>query len=81
MMESEKLDILQERYGLVTERIRGIPEERLGHGELEAYFCFCAEFLMMIDDTVKFLEGGGLETAPLEELQRRNHATEIRPWR
>ncbi len=73
-MESEKLDILQERYGLVTERIRGIPKERLGHGELEAYFCFCAEFLMMIDDTVKFLEGGGLETAPLEELQRRNHA-------
>ena len=50
MMESEKLDILQERYGLVTERIRGIPEERLGHGELEAYFCFCAEFLMMIED-------------------------------
>lgn len=49
MMESEKLDILQERYGLVTERIRGIPKERLGHGELEAYFCFCAEFLMMID--------------------------------
>ncbi len=73
-MESEKLDILQERYGLVTERIRGIPKERLGHGELEAYFCFCAEFLMMIDDTVKFLERGGLETAPLEELQRRNHA-------
>lgn len=74
MTENEKLDILRERYDLVAERIREIPGEHLGNEELEKYFSFCAEFLMMIDDTVKFLEGGGLETAPLEELQRRNHA-------
>lgn len=73
-MENEKLGILQERYQLVARRIREIPGERLGDAELEAYFSFCAEFLMMIDDTVAFLASGGLETAPLEELKRRNHA-------
>ncbi len=70
----EQTDILKERYGLVMERIREIPGERLGDEELEAFFSFCAEFLMMIDDTVEFLAEGGLEKAPLEELERRNHA-------
>ncbi len=73
-MESERQEILRERYGLVTERIREIPGERLGDEELEAYFSFCAGFLMMIDETVGFLAGGGLETAPLGELERRNRA-------
>lgn len=73
-MENEKQEILRERYGLVLERIREIPGERLGDEELEAYFSFCAGFLMMIDDTVKFLADKGLETAPIEELARRNRA-------
>ena len=69
----EDNDILSERYALVTERIREISEEKLERGELGAYFSSLAEFLLLLDDTGKFLKAGGLENAPLEELQRRNH--------
>ena len=68
------LDILQERYNLVMERIRQIPEEHFGNAALEDYFGVCAEFLIMMDDTMQFLVQGGLEKAPVEELKRRNHA-------
>lgn len=71
MMEE---DILAERLTLAVDRIREIPGEHLGDGELEAYFAFCAEFLLMMEDTRSFLEQGGLATAPLEELERRNRA-------
>lgn len=70
----ENQEILRERYALVIERIREIAEEKLGREELEAYFQSMAEFLLLLDDTWKFLRAGGLEEAPLEELQRRNHA-------
>ena len=33
-------EILAERYGLVLERIRGIPGEKVGDERLEAYFSF-----------------------------------------
>lgn len=68
------LDILQERYTLVMERIRQIPEEHFGNAALEDYFVVCAKFLIMMDDTMRFLVQGGLEKAPVEELKRRNHA-------
>lgn len=74
MMENEGLEIIKERYALVMERIREIPQDSLGDEELDAFFSFCAEFIVMIDDTAAFLEAGGLRTAPLEELKRRNHA-------
>ena len=67
-------EILKERYALVMDRIRKIPREELGDEKLEAYFAFCAEFLMQIDDTVNFLREGGLKSAPMEELARRNHS-------
>lgn len=70
----ENVDILKERYKLAMERIKEIPAEHLGSAGLEAFFSFCAAFLLMIDDTVKFLEEGGLEKASIEELERRNHA-------
>ena len=54
-------EILAERYGLVLERIRGIPGEKVGDERLEAYFSFCATFLLMIDDTVDFLARRGPE--------------------
>jgi len=68
------LEVLRERYVLVTERIRQIPGEQLGHEELDAFFASCAEFLLMIDDTIDFLEAGGLVNASLEELAFRNRA-------
>lgn len=69
----EENEFLRERYALVTERIREISGEKLGREELEAYFGSLAEFLLLLDDTGKFLKAGGLEDASLEELQRRNH--------
>ncbi|MCI9229978.1 MAG: hypothetical protein HFH96_02505 [Lachnospiraceae bacterium] len=67
-------EILAERYGLVLERIRGIPGEKVGDERLEAYFSFCARFLLMIDDTVEFLARSGPEKAGLAELAARNRA-------
>ncbi len=70
----DEQDILWERYGLVLERIRQIPEEHFGKEEVEGYFKSCAQFLLLIDDTLRFLAGGGYEKATLEELKERNYA-------
>ena len=67
-------EVLKERYELVVDRIRMILHEKLSDDKLKAYFDFCADFLMMIDDTVAFLARDGLRKADLEELERRNHA-------
>ncbi|MCM1191610.1 MAG: aminopeptidase [Butyrivibrio sp.] len=67
-------EILEERYNLAVERIRSIREESFGRKELKQYFDRAAAFLLLLDDTGKFLAGGGLEKASLEELQKRNHA-------
>lgn len=68
------IEIVQERYELVMDRIRRIPEEHFGDEKLEAFFLFCAKFLLMIDDTVEFLAGDGLKKAELKELADRNQA-------
>lgn len=67
-------EVLEERYILAIERIRQIPEEHFGNPAYERYFASEAEFLLMLDDTRKFLAEGGLKKAPIEELARRNHA-------
>ncbi|MBR6478668.1 MAG: aminopeptidase [Lachnospiraceae bacterium] len=41
---------------------------------LNAYFKAMAEFLLLVDDNKRFLAQGGLKTASLEELGKRNHA-------
>lgn len=68
------MDIIQERYELVLGRIGGICEEQFGIDKYDAYFKKVAQFLLLLDDTKCFLEAGGLENAPIEELQRRNEA-------
>ncbi len=72
-MEENK-EMIEERYALMTERIKKIPGESVDREELDDYFTAMAGFLIMLDDTRRFLEAGGLANAPLEELQRRNHA-------
>lgn len=67
-------EVLKERYVLVRDRIRQISQEHFGDEKLEAYFSSCAEFLLMIEDTVSFLADGGLEKAEIEELAERNLA-------
>lgn len=68
-METE---IMKERYELVTERIRSIKGESLGNENLEKYFGTVADFLLLLEDNLDFIQAGGLKTAPIEELQRRN---------
>ncbi|WP_276950197.1 aminopeptidase [Acetatifactor muris] len=67
-------EVLKERYELVMDRVRMIFQEKFSDNTLKAYFDFCAEFLLMIDDTAAFLAEDGLRKADLEELERRNHA-------
>lgn len=67
-------DILLERYALVTERIGQIPKENMGNDSLGDYFGRCGEFLMLIDNTIRFLKEDGLQRASLDELQQRNEA-------
>ena len=72
--ENNEESLLNERYELALERIRRIPGEHFGAPAFERYFAFVAEFLLMMDDTAKFLAEGGLKKASLEELQKRNRA-------
>ena len=66
-------ELLQERFELALSRIREIPEEHFGAAAFEEYFAVVAKFLEQISETRIFLEEGGLKTASLEELKRRNH--------
>lgn len=72
--ENNEESLLNERYELALERIRRIPGEHFGAPAFERYFAFVAEFLLMMDDTAKFLAEGGLKKVSLEELQKRNRA-------
>lgn len=87
--ELQTNDILEERLHLALERIREIPTDinrdfggkaAGGFGgdssikPFAEYFSSVAEFLLMIGETGEFLAKGGLKSASLEELQRRNHA-------
>ena len=82
MEEMEKnTAVLEERYQLVIDRIREIPKENFEKKELKDYFDKMSGFILLLDDTKKFLDEGGLKTASLEELKERNHAlfTDILP--
>ncbi len=76
-LEIEELEaqenFLQERYELAVERIREIVGEHSVNSAFTAYFNKVAEFLLQMDETYSFLQSGGLDTATLEELARRNH--------
>ena len=72
-MEQEKLEIYNERYELVMERIRQIGTEHFGVKEFEEYFGEVSDFLLMVVETEEFVRGGGLKKASLDELKRRNY--------
>ena len=72
--EAEEREALQERYDLAFLRISGIPGETACGAEFSACFGRMAEFLLLLDRERTFLREGGLEQAPIEELQRRNGA-------
>lgn len=68
-MQSEDREVLQERYGLVLERLGGIAAESVGHPALDEYFGRVTAFLQKLGDYYSFVKEGGMETAPLEQLQ------------
>ena len=72
--EAEEREMLQERYDLAFLRIGAIPGETACGAEFSTYFATTAEFLLLLDRERTFLREGGLEQAPIEELQRRNGA-------
>ncbi|MBR1931857.1 MAG: aminopeptidase [Lachnospiraceae bacterium] len=79
-MDSEQ-SILKERYELAVERIREIAGEWELEEEVTEYFKTVASFILLLDDNRTFIENGGLQRAPIEELQARNAALyeEVQP--
>ncbi len=74
VLQEEEMNILQERYELAVSRIAEIEKEHFGVPAFEAYFAKVAAFVLMLAETDEFIKAGGLQSAPLEELARRNHA-------
>lgn len=81
------MEVLEERRELAMQRIGEVASESLGlaglcaeAGEKEIaegvseYFHRMANFLLLVDETKRFLADGGLQKASLEELGARNHA-------
>jgi leucyl aminopeptidase (aminopeptidase T) len=72
-MEAEELEILSERRSLAMERISRIPTEKQFNSNFDEYFEAVAAFVKMVDDTYTFIQDGGMSTAPLDELKKRNY--------
>uniref|UniRef100_UPI00405694C4 aminopeptidase n=1 Tax=Acetatifactor sp. TaxID=1872090 RepID=UPI00405694C4 len=69
-------ELLLERLSLAVSRIGEIPQEEWGDAGAEAlhdYFEKTAEFLLMMEETRKFLEADGLQKASLAELREHNY--------
>lgn len=75
-MTVEEREQYLERLALAVERIRQVPDERLGEEteNFDKYFAAVAIFLVQIEETRQFLEADGLKTATFDELLARNHA-------
>jgi len=71
--QKEKSEALQERYGLVKERINEMGAEGLGHPALDAYFREMAAFSQKLSGYYAFVEEGHMQDAPLPRLQAWNH--------
>ena len=76
--ENEKA---QERYELVTDRLRSIPEEETVPEQYRDYFSKAADFLLYLDGLLKKQEKGSLDMESMEECKKRNDRLygDIRP--
>lgn len=68
------MEVIQERFELMLERIRQISTETIGNEALDTYFQSVAQFILLLEENRQFIEKGGLKTAPIEELRARNAA-------
>ncbi len=69
MMKTENREVLQERYELATERLKGIAQESVGHPALDDYFAKMSAFGETLAGYYAFVSQGGMDTASLEQLQ------------
>ncbi len=72
-VQSERKEVLQERYGLIRERIKEMGNESMGHPALDAYFGKLADFSQKLGDYYAFVEQGHMRDAQLSRLQAWNH--------
>ncbi|MBP5198141.1 MAG: aminopeptidase [Lachnospiraceae bacterium] len=68
------LELLQERYELVSKRVEEIAAEGLQDSVFSDYFKTVAGFLCRVFKEREFVLGGGLDTTSFDELLKRNHA-------
>ena len=68
-IQGENRELLQERYGLVLERIREIGGEPLGQPALDEYFGKLAAFSLKLAEYYAFAEQGHLKDGELARLQ------------
>jgi leucyl aminopeptidase (aminopeptidase T) len=75
-MEQEMRELYEERRLLSAERIAEIAKEPEGDlpENVRDYFRAVASFISLAEDQYRFVREGGMKTADLEELRRRNHA-------
>ena len=68
------MEVIRERFDLALERIRQISMESMENQALDDYFQSVAKFILLLEDNRQFIERGGLQTAPIDELRQRNAA-------
>ncbi len=71
---TEEFEDIEERYELMLERIRQIPEEETVPEPFRDYFVCTAKFILMIDKTVKICRNGEIDKLGIEALSDFNKA-------
>ena len=69
----DKSELVMERYELIVERVREIPQEHTVPEKMQDYFSKMASFILMTDQVLKMEEAGELEHRDLEECRKLNH--------
>ena len=68
------MEVIRERFDLALERIRQISMESMENQALDDYFQSVAKVSLLLEDNRQFIERGGLQTAPIDELRQRKAA-------
>ncbi|MDO4293922.1 MAG: aminopeptidase [Eubacteriales bacterium] len=64
--------MIEERFELAAERIGQIPGQAETEGAFRDYFAETAEYLSVMAEEYRWIAGGGLQAASLQELERHN---------
>ncbi|MCR5102224.1 MAG: leucyl aminopeptidase, partial [Butyrivibrio sp.] len=72
-MDFEQRELIDDRYELAMDRLLEIKKENFENKNFEEYFHFVADFIIMMDETLKWASSDQIMTDSLEDLQKRNH--------